>query len=44
MFYMGEQFFETPYKNYYVSKSGKLLSNTRLGVIVKDAHFILLVS
>lgn len=40
MFYMGEQFFETPYKNYYVSKSGKLLSNTRLGIVVKDVHFI----
>lgn len=37
---MGEQFFETPYKNYYVSKSGKLLSNTRLGIVVKDVHFI----
>lgn len=40
MFYNEEEFFETSYKNYYVSKSGKLLSSTRLGVIVKDKFFI----
>lgn len=40
MFYNGEEFFETPYKNYYVSKSGKLLPHTRLGILVKDKFFI----
>lgn len=40
MFYNGEEVFETPYKNYYVSKSGKLLFHTRLGILVKDKFFI----
>lgn len=32
MYYNNEKFFETKYKNYFVSKSGKFLSKTRLGV------------
>lgn len=40
MFYNNEKFYETKYKNYFVSKSGNFLSKTRLGVKFYDNVYI----
>ena len=40
MYYNNEKFYETKYKNYFVSKSGKFLSKTRLGVKFYDNVYI----